>query len=93
MSAEEFAENMMDRKFLHELADDLKPEDWGGRNRAVLHGRLRRLIGLSKNPRAQTGKGVYTPQENDLIDRTVKAFQLVRSPGLKGHGTNVRHVG
>ena len=93
MSVEEFAENMMDRKFLHELADDLKPEDWGGRNRPVLHNRLRRLMGLSRNPRAQTGKGVYSSQENDLIDRTVKAFRLVTLPRGKGRPTNVRHVG
>ena len=93
MSVEEFAENMMDPKFLPELADDLKPEDWGGRNRTVLHKRLRRLMGLFKNPRAQTGKGVYTPQENDLIDRTVKAFRLVILPWTKGPRTNVRHVG
>jgi len=77
MSAEEFAENMMDRIFLPELAGDLKPEDWGGRTPSVLHRRLRRLLGLSNNPPAQTGKGVYTPQENNLIDRTIKAFQLV----------------
>jgi hypothetical protein len=92
MSVEEFAENMMDRKFLQELADHLKPEDWGGRNRAVLHNRLRRLMGLSKTPRAQTGKGVYTPQENDLIDRTIKAFRLVNLPWSQGRRTNVRHV-
>lgn len=79
MSAEDFAKNLMDRKFLRELAPDLKSEDWGGRQTAVLNNRLRRLVGLSKNPRAQSGKGVYTPQENDIIDRTVKAFQRVRS--------------
>lgn len=79
MSVEDFAKSLIDRKFLRELAPDLKSEDWGGRQTAVLHNRLRRLVGLSKNPRAQSKKGVYTPQENDIIDRTVKSFQRVPS--------------
>jgi len=77
MSTEDFAEKVMSRNFLRELDPDLKPEYWGGRRTAALKNRLRRLISLSENPR-ETGKGVYTPQENDIVDRTVKAFQRVR---------------
>jgi hypothetical protein len=64
------------------IIGDLRLESWPGRNTYVLLRRIKRIYGVfnkarKKDESCQTTKGVYSPQENAIIDSAVKVFLRV----------------
>ena len=55
---------------------DFKDEDWDGRPRCDLVRRVRSLVGVQSKV-VKSRKGLYSPEECDIVIREVNRFRLV----------------